>query len=192
MAGLRAQQGDVAGAMDLYGQSLAIKEQIGNVRGKAATLANLAGLLHQSGDVAGATAHLKQAALILAAMQAWPDLLVVLDNLAIVDAAKRLLWTVQAAWLVLALRRLDSQSLRIIANLFHRLPSADRLELPVSAIHLYFARQEAESEEAVDASLQLFAVAAENHSLSEEAAIQWLREKLDNPVISDPRSPSVA
>ena len=32
---LRAQQGDVAGAMDLYGQSLAIKEQIGNVRGKA-------------------------------------------------------------------------------------------------------------------------------------------------------------
>ena len=54
MAGVIAQQGDVARAMGLWQQSLALKEQIGDVQGKAATLANMAGVIARQGDVARA------------------------------------------------------------------------------------------------------------------------------------------
>ncbi|WP_235526444.1 tetratricopeptide repeat protein [Nostoc piscinale] len=60
MAGLKAQQGDVAGAIALYQQSLDIKESINDVQGKAATLHNMAGLKAQQGDVVGAIALYQQ------------------------------------------------------------------------------------------------------------------------------------
>jgi hypothetical protein len=47
MANLQAQQGDVAGALGLYRDSLALEEQIGNVQGKAATLHEMANLQAQ-------------------------------------------------------------------------------------------------------------------------------------------------
>jgi len=54
LAGLEVQQGDVARAMELWNQSLVLDEQIGDVRGKAATLSNMAGVIAQQGDVARA------------------------------------------------------------------------------------------------------------------------------------------
>ncbi len=51
LAGLTAQQGDVERALDLWNQSLALKEMIGNVKGKAATLHQMAGVFAQQGDV---------------------------------------------------------------------------------------------------------------------------------------------
>jgi tetratricopeptide (TPR) repeat protein len=51
MAGVIAQQGDVQRALDLWNQSLALKEKIGNVQGKAATLHQMAGVIAQQGDV---------------------------------------------------------------------------------------------------------------------------------------------
>jgi tetratricopeptide (TPR) repeat protein len=54
MAGLAAQAGDTARAMDLYQDSLAIKERIGDAQGKAATLHQMAGLAAQAGDTARA------------------------------------------------------------------------------------------------------------------------------------------
>ena len=54
MAGLRAQQGDVAGALEFYRQSLEIRERIGHVQGQSTTLHEMAGLRAQQGDVAGA------------------------------------------------------------------------------------------------------------------------------------------
>ncbi|MEO1400371.1 MAG: tetratricopeptide repeat protein [Cyanobacteria bacterium J06635_1] len=56
LAMLKADQGDVAGAIALYEDSLAIKEKIGDVQGKAATLHQLAMLKANQGDVAGAIA----------------------------------------------------------------------------------------------------------------------------------------
>ncbi|MGH9839798.1 MAG: tetratricopeptide repeat protein [Blastocatellia bacterium] len=50
-ADLIAQQGDVGRALDLWQQSLAIQEQIGDVKGKAATLSMMAGVIAQQGDV---------------------------------------------------------------------------------------------------------------------------------------------
>ena len=51
MAGVIAQQGDVVRALQLWNQSLELKEQIGDVKGKAATLSNMAGVIAQQGDV---------------------------------------------------------------------------------------------------------------------------------------------
>ncbi|MEM1009050.1 MAG: tetratricopeptide repeat protein, partial [Myxococcota bacterium] len=45
------QQGDVERALSLWNDSLTLKEQIGDVQGKAATLHNMAGVIAQQGDV---------------------------------------------------------------------------------------------------------------------------------------------
>jgi tetratricopeptide (TPR) repeat protein len=50
-AQLIAQQGDIDQALDLYAQSRQIKEQINDVKGKAATLHAMAGILAQQGDI---------------------------------------------------------------------------------------------------------------------------------------------
>jgi tetratricopeptide (TPR) repeat protein len=50
LAGLTAQQGDVERALDLWNQSLDLYEKIGDVQGKAATLANMAWAAGQQGD----------------------------------------------------------------------------------------------------------------------------------------------
>ncbi|MCP4662228.1 MAG: CHAT domain-containing protein [bacterium] len=54
LAGLAAQQGEVSRALELWNQSLEIKEKIGDVQGKAATLHNMAGVIAQQGEVSRA------------------------------------------------------------------------------------------------------------------------------------------
>jgi len=51
MAGVIARQGDVDRAMKLWQESLELKEKIGDVQGKAATLGNMASVIAQQGDV---------------------------------------------------------------------------------------------------------------------------------------------
>jgi hypothetical protein len=54
MANVLVTRGDLAGAMGLYEQSLAIKESLGDVKGKSATLHQMANVLVTRGDLAGA------------------------------------------------------------------------------------------------------------------------------------------
>jgi tetratricopeptide (TPR) repeat protein len=51
MARVIAQQGDVERALQLWQQSLELKERIGDVKGKAVTLHNMAGVIAQQGDM---------------------------------------------------------------------------------------------------------------------------------------------
>jgi tetratricopeptide (TPR) repeat protein len=60
LAALVAQQGDVNGALDLWQQSLALAEQIGNVQGKATILQNMVEVVAQQGDVKRALDLLQQ------------------------------------------------------------------------------------------------------------------------------------
>jgi len=60
LGNLKANTGDIAGAIALYEQSLAIKESIGNLQGKAATLHELGSLKANTGDIAGAIALYEQ------------------------------------------------------------------------------------------------------------------------------------
>jgi tetratricopeptide (TPR) repeat protein len=60
LAGIYANQGEVAKAIAFYEQSLELKEKIGNVQGKAATLHCLAGIYANQGEVAKAIAFYEQ------------------------------------------------------------------------------------------------------------------------------------
>jgi tetratricopeptide (TPR) repeat protein len=51
LSNLLVQQGDIERALDLWNQSLEIKEKIGDVQGKATTLSNMAMVVEQQGDV---------------------------------------------------------------------------------------------------------------------------------------------
>ncbi len=56
IARLKAQGGDVAGALALHQEELVVYEQLGDVRARAVTLGDIARLKAQGGDVAGALA----------------------------------------------------------------------------------------------------------------------------------------
>jgi tetratricopeptide (TPR) repeat protein len=60
LAGIYANQGEVAKAIALYEESLELEEKIGNVQGKAATLHQLAGIYANQGEVAKAIAFYQQ------------------------------------------------------------------------------------------------------------------------------------
>jgi tetratricopeptide (TPR) repeat protein len=51
LSSLVVQQGDIDRALELWNESLEIKERIGDVQGKAATLSNMAGVIAQQGDI---------------------------------------------------------------------------------------------------------------------------------------------
>ncbi|MCC5899942.1 MAG: tetratricopeptide repeat protein, partial [Phormidium sp. BM_Day4_Bin.17] len=59
------QQGQVQEALDLYQQSLDLKERIGNVQGKAASLVMMAQLLAVQGEVERACEYMQEAIAIL-------------------------------------------------------------------------------------------------------------------------------
>jgi len=65
MAGIYVQQGEVEQAIALYQQSLGIKERIGDVQGKTATLAMLGNLLANTGDFQIAIPYLQESLTIL-------------------------------------------------------------------------------------------------------------------------------
>ncbi|MEH2142245.1 CHAT domain-containing protein [Nostoc sp.] len=65
IAGVIAQQGNIARAIALWEQSLEISEQIGDVKGKAATLNNMAGVIAQQGNIARAITLWKQSLQII-------------------------------------------------------------------------------------------------------------------------------
>ncbi|WP_278187387.1 tetratricopeptide repeat protein [Microcoleus vaginatus] len=60
LAGIYADQGEVAKAIALYEESLELTEKSGDVRGKAATLHQLAGIYANQGEVAKAIALYEQ------------------------------------------------------------------------------------------------------------------------------------
>ena len=65
MAGIYVKQGQVDQAIALYQQSLEIKERIGDVGGKAYTLANMGYLSANNGDFQTAISYLQESLTIL-------------------------------------------------------------------------------------------------------------------------------
>jgi tetratricopeptide (TPR) repeat protein len=65
MAGIYAQQGQIDQAIALYQQSLEIKERIGDLQGKAMTLAMMGQILAMNGDFQTAISYLQESLTIL-------------------------------------------------------------------------------------------------------------------------------
>ncbi|MFN8445332.1 MAG: tetratricopeptide repeat protein [Caldilineaceae bacterium] len=101
MAKVTAEQGDYAQARHWWEQSLTLVEQSGDARGRAATLANLAWLAQQEAQANEAYRLYMEAATYFATLQAWPDLLTVLDNLGTAVPEQSLRFYAQAYWLAL-------------------------------------------------------------------------------------------
>ena len=101
LAGLLADQGDIAKAFDFYNRSLDIYEQLGDVRGKSATLANMAYWAEKQGDTQEARKLYLTAASSLASILAWPDLRTILSNLGSMPGPQNICYLSQALWLSL-------------------------------------------------------------------------------------------
>lgn len=81
-------RGDLAGAMALYEQSLAIKDGLGDVRGKSATLVMLAQLQFARGDQDVALGNARTSLQLLQAMGATPDAAQVAQIIQQMEAAR--------------------------------------------------------------------------------------------------------
>jgi tetratricopeptide (TPR) repeat protein len=84
MAVIYVQQGQVDQAITLYQQSVDIEESIGNVQGKAATLAMLGNLLARQGDRPTAITYLQESIAILQHLKS-PDAATVEQLLRMLD-----------------------------------------------------------------------------------------------------------
>lgn len=111
MAGIAVRQGDLTRGLDLCEQSLELHEQTGDIHGKAIALANIAFIRHEQGDPDAAEAANRDAAILLAQAQAWPDLAGVLGNM---RGDRNARYLAQGAWLAI---RVDAPIQQTIPSL---------------------------------------------------------------------------
>ena len=181
MAGVIAQQGDIDRALQLWQQSLEIKERIGDVQGKAATLAEMAMAAGEAGDHARRDQLNVPAARALGTVRAYLDLITVLDNLGASAQQQREIFAAQAAWLVLRVQAPIDKSSLVLQRLFNLVAQGDPLEalLGAAAVILIAMRGEnhPQREKLRAAAAELLSIAAGNAGIeSPEALQQWFDE----------------
>ena len=164
LAELLTQQGQIQQAMDLYQQSAKIDEQIGNVKGKAATLANMAWLAWQQGDHEKARMLNLQAAKAFASIRAWLNLVTVLGNLGHTGASDASVFLAQAFWLAMRVEIPLDEALSLAAALIEKLgPGADAVpSIAIAGIFLVQTRgkDHPQHEEIQEQALSLLAACA--------------------------------
>ncbi|MDZ8090354.1 MAG: tetratricopeptide repeat protein, partial [Nostoc sp. DedQUE05] len=119
-------------------QSLEIIEQIGDVKGKAATLNNMALVFAQQGDIPRAIALYEQVVFTLAQISAYSDLVTVLSNLGLRDESNGLVYLAQAIWLTLRIQAPLGQTIQLISFLYNKVPQRDELEAVLGATAMFF------------------------------------------------------
>lgn len=176
MAGVIADQGDIPRALELWQQSLEIKERIGHVQGKAASLANMAWAAHQSGDQGRRDQLYRQAAEALGSARAYLDLITVLDNLGASAEQEREVYAAQAAWLVLRVQAPLGVSIGVLRQLFDLVPNGDSLETLLAAAAMILAAARGENhpqrQKLLEQATQLLAIAAHNVGMEKPEAIR--------------------
>jgi tetratricopeptide (TPR) repeat protein len=178
MAGVIAQQGDVTRALALWQESLALEEQIGNVRGKAATLASMAWLAERQGEPEKARRLNLEAAQALALVHAWLDLTTVLGNLGAAEDEAAKGWLGQAYWLAVRVSVPVEETLNLAAALLTRLGLAHEAAplLAASAVILTQRRgaDHPEREQLQQASIGMLRTCAEARNVTEEKSQEWI------------------
>jgi len=177
MAGIHDRQGDPVRALKLYEQSLAISEQIGDARGKASTLANIAALQADQGATGAAVQTMLGAAGQLAAVGAWPDLVMVLTNLGALseDGSS---YFAQAVWLAslvaVPLEGSVSPAYALSARVGAEHDAAPLLA--IFAVDQIAARQQP-PEQMVRAVNALLDACLQARGIADEDAVRWLAEQ---------------
>ena len=186
MAGIVAQQGDIPRAIELWNQSLEIKERIGDAQGKAATLANMAWAAGRTGDAARHFELNLEAARMLGEVRAFGDLLTVAANLGSSDEAGREAYLAQAVWLASRIQAPLGATLDIAAALVSRLGPSSQLSpwVAATALSLVMTRgqQHPQLEQLQQGALSVLGACAEAREIAPEDLRDWMmREGLLDP-----------
>ncbi|MEA5623299.1 tetratricopeptide repeat protein, partial [Nostoc sp. UHCC 0251] len=193
MALVIAQQGDIARAIALWEQSLEISEQIGNMKGKATTLNNMAQVIADQGDIARAIALWEQVVSTLAQISAYSNLVTVLSNLDLTDESNSLVYLAQAIWLTLRIQAPLAQTIRLISALYNALPQGDELKAVLGTTAMFFSNYRGEGhpqlEELQERSFEMISGAASNQGIeTQEAFGNWFtQQRLNDPEYFLPR-----
>jgi len=185
-AELVAQQGDVKRALELWQQSLALKEQIGDVKGKAVTLANMAWLAGQQGDAEEERRLNLEAARALSDVRSWLDLVTVLGNLGSSGSEDDAAFLAQAMWLALRVEVPAEDSLNLAAAMIEKLGVDHEVapKLAMAAILLVQMRGEnhPQQQEMLQGASGMLMACAAARGIEPEKIESWLEsEGLNNP-----------
>jgi hypothetical protein len=182
MARLQAQQGEMRAALTLWQEALEIDERIGNVQGKAATLANMAWAAHQAADHARCLELNRDAARLLASSQAWPDLVAVLSNMGAVDPPTTLPFLLQACWLVLQGRASLDRSLAVLGATVQRLSASHPLAPAPGVVALTLVGEHGQGSPRTDdwfkGAVALLAAGAQARGIEPDGFNGWVQSML--------------
>lgn len=182
MAKVTADQGDYVQARTWWEQALALVEQVGDAFGRAATLANLALLAQQQDNPSEAYKLNLEAATAFAALQAWPDLVTVLDNLGSTMVDQSIKFYAQAYWLALHVAVPIEQSLSLATKLTGYVERQVAPLLAVSASHLVnrMGEDNPRQEALLQICVDLLVTSADSLGVQEDEFAEWFsREGLD-------------
>ena len=193
MASVIANQGDIDRALDLWQQSLEIKERIGDVQGKATTLANMAYVAGERGDRPRQLTLNIQAAQALGQVRAYRDLFTVLCNLGATAEENPLAYLAQAIWLSLKIQVPLSANIQLIAALFSAIPQGEPLESLLATTANFLCQRRGESHPQLP-QLQEFsfkmlssAASAQGITTPEDFEAWMTRSQLNDPAVFLPR-----
>jgi len=178
-------------AIALYQQSLDLKEAIGDVRGKAATLAQMASLAGEQGDTPRQFELNVQAAQALAQVRAYTDLFTVLGNLGVTASEHPQRYLAQALWLGLRIQTSLTALITLLRSFYNQVPQGDAMEVLLATTAFYFCQLRGEGhpqiEELQNTSLNLLANAATSQGAtidSLEALGNWMQQQqLNDPEV---------
>lgn len=178
-AKLIAQQGNLSEAMELYQQSLSLKQTINNVKGQAATLHQMAYLAGTTGDHARQLELYLQAAQLLVQVKAYVDLMTVLSNLAVCDESNNLVYLAQATWLCLKIPAPLAKVIDVMFALYNLVPKADELKALLATTAVYFCQTRGEGhlnvEDLQELSGKMLIAAADAQGIeTQEAFDAWI------------------
>ncbi|MBN3872051.1 CHAT domain-containing protein [Nostoc sp. JL33] len=193
MAGLKAEQGDISGAIAFYEESLQIEEDINDDLEKAATLANQSYWAGETGDQARQLDYNLQAAVTLAQIRAYINLVKVLSNLGVADESNGLVYLAQAIWLTLRIQASLADTIELINVLYNKVPLGDELEALLGATAIFFCNYRGEGdpqlEKLQERSFEIISGAADAQGIeTEEGFNTWFtQQRLNDPEYFLPR-----
>ncbi|MEH2411181.1 CHAT domain-containing protein [Nostoc sp.] len=193
IAGLKAEQGDISGAIAFYEQSLQIEEDINDDLEKAATLVNQSYWAAETGDQAKELDYNLQAAVTLAKIRAYINLVTVLTNLGVADESNGLVYLAQAIWLTLKIQPPLAETIELINVLYNRVPQGDELEALLGATAIFFCNYRGEGdpqlEELQECSFEIISGAADSQGIeTEERFNTWFtQQRFNDPEYFLPR-----
>ena len=158
-----------------------MRERIGDVRGKAATLAQMAWAAGKAGDHARRDQLNVLAARALGSVRAYLDLITVLANLGASAQQEGEIFAAQAAWLVLRVQAPIDKSFRVVRQLFNLVATGDPLEALLGAAAMIVIATRGENHPQRDKlreeAAKMLSIAAGNAGIeSPEAFRQWFTE----------------